>query len=236
MNRTFAHPFHLVDCSPWPFLISLAIFTGAIFLVSGFHHLITGGISYFVVALSCLSLILFVWWRDVIRESKGGYHTTRVQRGILIGFILFLLSEIMLFVSLFWAFFHSSLSPNIELAVWPPVAVNALDSWAIPLLGSTVLLASGFILTLGHHALILGNKTLCLLSFIYTVLFGALFLFLQLNEYLNSEFTIADSVFGSVFYMTTGLHAIHVIAGVLFLTVATVRIAKDSYTSEHHLG
>jgi len=74
-----------------------------------------------------------LWWRDVIREAKGGYHTIRVQRGILIGFLLFLLSEIMLFVSLFWALFHSSLAPNVELAMWPPVAINAVDTWAIPL-------------------------------------------------------------------------------------------------------
>ena len=100
-------------------------------------------------------LIVFAviyWWRDVIREAKGGDHTSRVQRGILIGFLLFLLSEIMLFVSLFWALFHSSLAPNVELAIWPPVGINAVDTWAIPLLGSSVLLASGFILTLGHHA------------------------------------------------------------------------------------
>lgn len=44
------------------------------------------------------------------------------------------------------------------------------------------------------------------------MLLGAVFLFLQFNEYSAGEFTIADSVFGSVFYMTTGLHAIHVIA------------------------
>lgn len=50
------------------------------------------------------------------------------------------------------------------------------------------------------------------------------------------EFTIADSVFGSVFYMTTGLHAIHVIAGVLFLTVGMIRVFRDSFTTEHHLG
>ena len=63
-------------------------------------------------------LIVFAviyWWRDVIREAKGGDHTSRVQRGILIGFLLFLLSEIMLFVSLFWALFHSSLAPDIKL-------------------------------------------------------------------------------------------------------------------------
>ena len=89
---------------------------------------------------------MVLWWRDVIREAKGGYHTTPVQQGILIGFLLFLLSEVMLFVSFFWAFFHSSLSPNVELALWPH-GINRLDPWAIPLLGSCVLLASGFILT-----------------------------------------------------------------------------------------
>jgi hypothetical protein len=34
-------------------------------------------------------MISFQWWRDIIRESKAGYHTMRVQRGILLGFILF---------------------------------------------------------------------------------------------------------------------------------------------------
>jgi cytochrome c oxidase subunit 3 len=67
----------------------------------------------------------------------------------------------MLFISFFWAFFHSSLSPSIELgASWPPIGIHIVNPWAIPLLGSTVLLASGFILTLGHHSLILGDKNL----------------------------------------------------------------------------
>lgn len=102
-----------------------------------------------------------LWWRDVIREAKAGYHTTEVQKGIVIGFFLFLLSEVMLFVSMFWAFFHSSLSPNVEKAALWPHGINRLDPWAIPLLGSSVLLASGFFLTLGHHAFILGNKAVC---------------------------------------------------------------------------
>jgi len=96
--------------------------------------------------------------------------------------------------------------------------------WGIPLLGSCVLLASGVVITLGHHATLLGHKDLVLVSLLFTVLLGALFLFLQLNEYYYGEFTIADSVFGSVFYMTTGLHAIHVIFGVLFLFVCSACI------------
>ena len=68
------------------------------------------------------------------------------------------------------------------------------------------------------------------------MLLGAVFLLLQYNEYYNSEFTIADSVFGSVFYMTTGLHAVHVIAGVLFLTVGMVRVFRDSLGFGMSLG
>ena len=111
-----------------------------------------------------------------------------------------------------------------------------MDPWGIPLLGSCILLASGFVLTLGHHGFFLGNKDLVLVSMFFTVLLGALFLFLQFNEYYYSTFTLSDSVFGSVFYMTTGLHALHVIIGVLFLTVCMIRVYFDSFTSEHALG
>jgi len=50
------------------------------------------------------------------------------------------------------------------------------------------------------------------------------------------QFEMADSVFGGVFYMTTGLHALHVIVGIVFLLVATIRVCHDSFTIEHHLG
>jgi len=70
----------------------------------------------------------------------------------------------------------------------------------------------------------------------FTVIFGALFLFLQFNEYSFGEVTIADSVYGSVFYMTTGLHALHVIVGVLFLFISYLRIFYDHFSTEHHVG
>lgn len=75
-----------------------------------------------------------------------------------------------------------------------------------------------------------------MISLFFTVLLGGIFLFLQYNEYYYGEFTIADSVYGSVFYMTTGLHALHVIVGVLFLFICLIRTFNDSFTSEHHLG
>jgi len=59
---------------------------------------------------------MFVWWRDVIREATfNGYHTKTVQHGLRYGMILFIVSEVMFFLAFFWAFFHSSLSPAIEI-------------------------------------------------------------------------------------------------------------------------
>jgi len=228
----YKHPYHLVDVSPWPILLSFSLLSLGFTVVKWLTHM--GPTVYIQIAL--ILLIAFQWWRDVIREAKAGYHTKKVQNGILIGFLLFLISEIMLFSSFFWAFFHSSLAPSIELGVqWPPEGINPVNTWAIPLLGSSVLVASGFILTIAHNAFLAGQKYLCLWMTFFTVLFGALFLFLQYNEYLYGEVTIADSVYGSVFYMTTGLHALHVIVGVLFLFISYLRILYDHFTIEHHL-
>ena len=69
-----------------------------------------------------------------------------------------------------------------------------------------------------------------------TIILGFSFVYVQYNEYVNCEFTISDSVLGSVFFMTTGLHAIHVIAGTLFLVHSYIRIALDQFTISHNLS
>lgn len=229
----YKHPYHIVDVSPWPILLSMTMLSFAFTIVKWLNHLN----PLVFVQITLILLIAFQWWRDVIREAKGGYHTQIVQRGLQIGFILFQISEIMQFASFFWAFFHSSLAPTIELgSTWPPVGIHAVNPWSIPLLGSCILQASGFVLTLGHHAVVAGLKNQAQISVQLTVLLGGLFLFLQFNEYSFGEFTIADSVFGSVFYATTGLHALHVIIGVIFLSVCLVRLFIDHFSNEHHQG
>ena len=125
-----AHPFHLVDVSPWPILMSVAVLSGALGMVSWLAHFP----AYLVSSLVLIGIIAIVWWRDVLREAKAGYHTSMVQRGILIGFLLFLLSEIMLFFSFFWGMLHSSLSPSDALGCsWPPVGIHAVNPWGLPL-------------------------------------------------------------------------------------------------------
>lgn len=226
------HPYHLVDPSPWPLLLSLAALLFALGVVQflGGH----GGTTL-TLALPAVLAVAAGWWRDVLRE--GGSHTRLVRRGLTMGFLLFLVSEVMLFFSFFWAYFHSALSPSVELGgVWPPVGVRAVDPWAIPLLGSLLLLSSGFTVTVAHHAIRFGSKGVTALALGATILLGGLFVALQGFEYHSGEVTLSDGVFGSVFYMTTGLHGTHVLIGVLFLTLCWVRLLRDRFTAERHLG
>lgn len=112
------HPFHLVDVSPWPILMSFALLSGALALVSWLTLGINSSILYIIVFTNIIFLFS-LWLRDVIREGLAGYHTVAVRKGLLLGFIIFLITEVLLFASFFWAFFHVSLNPSIELAVWP---------------------------------------------------------------------------------------------------------------------
>ena len=58
----------------------------------------------------------------------------------------------------------------------------------------------------------------------------------QAAEYKICRFCISDRAFGSVFYMTTGLHGAHVLVGALFLSVGTARIISGHFRSTHHVG
>jgi len=62
-----------------------------------------------------------------------------------------------------------------------------------------------------------------------------LLFFLQTIEYIDSTFTIADSIYGSIFFVATGFHGIHVIIGTLFLIINLLRNIKAHFSNNHHL-
>jgi heme/copper-type cytochrome/quinol oxidase subunit 3 len=72
--------------------------------------------------------------------------------------------------------------------------------------------------------------------FIYTLICGLIPTFIQIYEYIYASFTIADSVYGSVFYLLTGFHGFHVFAGSIFILVCFIRTIIGHFTKQHHVG
>lgn len=178
------------------------------------------------------------WFRDIISEGSFlGDHTLAVQKGLNLGIILFIVSEALFFMAVFWAFFHSALTPTVELgAQWPPIGIEPVNPFELPLLNTVILLSSGATITYAHHSLIQGKREGALYGTIATVLLAAIFTAFQWIEYSVSSFTISDGAFGTCFYFGTGFHGFHVIVGTIFLAVGLWRIYDYQLTDNHHLG
>ena len=229
------HPYHLVEYSPWPLLISFATLCIPVGLV---FYIKTGDYILLTAGLVIVSFISYLWWRDVVRESTfQGLHTSFVISGLKAGFILFIVSEICFFFSFFWAFFHRRLAPSVEIGtMWPPIGITPLSAFQVPLLNTSVLLLSGVRVTWTHHRLEEGDNSRALQGLFLTLALGFYFLFLQYTEYMETPFSIADSVYGSTFFIATGFHGLHVIVGASFLTVCWLRIFFLHFDKGHHVG
>lgn len=217
------HPFHLVDLSPWPFLTSFAFFQLVLSIVSYFHYYIFAA-DYLLFSLIQIIFCLFGWSRDILYEGCSGFHTRAVQYGLRLGMFLFIVSEIMFFFGLFWAFFHFALSPSVYIgAVWPPIGLDVIPPFGFALLGTALLLYSGLTLTVAEKSIRRGWADFTFYYLLATIILGVFFLFLQYVEYTHSSFSINDSVYGSIFFMLTGFHGFHVFCGLILLSINLVR-------------
>lgn len=237
LKRSQKHPFHIVDPSPWPILASFSAFFMVLGLTS-YMHFYAEGFRLLFLGLTLVLIVAGLWWRDVIREATfEGNHTSYVRKGLKMGMVLFIASEAMLFFAFFWAFFHSSLNPTLEIGcVWPPKGIEAINPWHVPLLNTFVLVTSGAYITWAHYSLLAGHRRQTIHALLFTIAFAIWFTGLQYWEYNKAAFNISDSVYGSVFYMTTGLHGFHVIIGSLFLIVCLFRQIAYHFTIGQHIG
>jgi len=231
------HPYHLVEPSPWPLGASVACLILTLGGVMKFHGFVAGDISL-PLGLILILVTMILWWKDIVFESTyQGHHTKTVKYSLTLGVLLFIISEIMIFFSIFWAFFHSSLSPSVELgSTWPPIGIESINPYELPLLNTIILLTSGSTITVSHMKFISGDRKTAILYLILTIILGFIFLSLQYVEYVVAEFTITDSVYGSTFFVSTGWHGIHVMIGVILLIVSLNRIINYHLTKNHHLG
>lgn len=227
-------PYFILNLRPWPILISINSFN---FLIS---NIIIINFKFNLIRLLNLIimiLISIIWWRDIIRERTfQGNHNFHIINLIKLSIILFIISEIFLFISFFWNFIHNSLAPSIELGLnWPPKNINFFNPLLIPLLNTIILLTSRFTITLTHFYILNNFKNKSIKFINLTIILSIYFLILQAIEYNQANFTFSDSVFGSSFYIATGFHGLHVIIGTTFLSINLLRIIKIHFSFIHHI-
>ena len=233
-------PYHLVNPSPWP----LTGAVGAGLTVIGIIHAAHFG-SYLWLSAGLVVVLgtMFMWWRDVLKESgTPGLHSAVVRLGLRYGMTLFIASEVMFFVGFFWAFFHFALFPEhvldaVGAAVWPPAGIETFDPFNLPFLNTMILLLSGCTVTWAHHALLEGDRRHLIMALGVTVLLGMSFTCFQALEYSDAPFKlVGGGVYPAVFFLATGFHGFHVIVGTCFLVVCWFRAKGGEFTPTRHFG
>ena len=259
-----ANVYYVPHHSPWTFLGSITLFALMVGVANWFNgH--AWGYPLFLAGVVGTLLVLFAWFRDVIRESIAGRYNSQVDTSFRMGMMWFIFSEVMFFGAFFGALFmirvfvlpHLSglgdgVSTNEFLypgysAGWPangPAAVGGdfqtIPAWDLPLINTLILLSSGVTITIAHHALRAAQRGKLLFWLGATVVLGALFLVLQAEEYIHAytelNLTLGSGIYGSTFFMLTGFHGMHVLLGTIMLSIIWLRCLRGHFTKDNHFA
>jgi cytochrome c oxidase subunit 3 len=259
-----ADKYYVPHGSRWPIIGSVSLFT----TVSGAAMWINGAALGPWTLAAGLLLLLFMfagWFSDVIRESEGRFYNAAVDRSFRMGMMWFIFSEVMFFAAFFGALWYARqysvpwlggegvkvftkfLLWNDYEAGWPtngPADVGGdfevIPAFGLPAINTAILLTSGVTITIAHHALKVGNRTILNIFLAATFLLGYSFVYLQAQEYVEAyqhfNLKLSSGIYGSTFFMLTGFHGFHVTVGAIMLTVIWFRCLKGHFTPTHHFA
>ena len=263
-TSTASEKYYVPHGSPWPIIGSVALFTtvggGAMWL----NHVSAG--PWIVTLGLALLIFMFVgWFGVVIRESEGRLYNEAVDRSFRMGMMWFIFSEVMFFAGFFGALLYARqfsvpwlggegtklltkvVRGDSYEAAWPtngPGNVGGefetIPAFGLPAINTAILLISGITVTIAHHALRAGNRTVLKIFLAATFLLGFLFVGLQAEEYAHAwtdlNLTLNSGIYGSTFFMLTGFHGLHVTIGAIMLLVIWLRVMKGHFTPANHFA
>jgi len=232
------HGFHIVEPSPWPMSVALTLNNVIMLFLLYFNYFKIAWWEIIFIFLMFFSTI-GCWCYDVIIESTyQGMHTLIVQQMHRAGFVLVLISEFMFFFGFFWCFFYFSISPSIWIGcTWPPFGITPINPFGLPLWNTVILLSSGVTATFAHRCMYrVDTREEVKYGLFLSICYGILFTSLQLFEYIHAPFSINDGIYGSIFFVATGFHGLHVIIGTVALIVCLMRHNRYHFQIDHHVG
>jgi cytochrome c oxidase subunit 3 len=158
------------------------------------------------------------------------HKSSRVEAPLL-GMMLFIISEVMIFGAFFTAYFFIRIA---EGEPWPAPGTHL--PVPVAFVNTLILISSSFTLHWAETSIKRGNRFGLKAGMLSTFLLGCTFLFIQINEYANIGFAPQDHAQQTIFYSLTGLHGCHVFIGLLILLAVTVRAFRGHYSPDSHRG
>ncbi|MEE4217264.1 MAG: cytochrome c oxidase subunit 3 [Xanthomonadales bacterium] len=248
----------------WPIIGSLGMIT----MLASAAYWVNGSSTApwtFMLGLMIMVYMLFGWFGEVIRESQAGLYNAQVDTSFRMGMMWFIASEVMFFAAFFGALFYARMFAVPWLggegsgaftneilwqgydAVWPTAGPDQLGgpfatvpAFGVPFVNTLILLASGFTVTMAHHALKKDHRGKLITWLLATVVLGFVFVALQIEEYIEAYqhlgLTLGSGIYGSTFFMLTGFHGMHVTLGAIMLTVIAIRAIKGHFKPDNHFG
>jgi len=250
--------------SHWPIVGSI----GLLFLMVGVSTWLNGASAGFWVMLAGVAIVVFMlvgWFGTVISESVDGLYNTQVDKSFRMGMFWFIFSEVMFFAAFFGALFYArnmavpwlggdsnNFFTNLLLwsgyeSTWPtngPGAVGGefekMGPFGLPLINTAILLTSSITVTIAHHSLLAGRRSILAASLAVTFILGFIFVYLQAAEYIEAyehlNLKLTTGIYGSTFFMLTGFHGMHVTIGAIMLTIIWFRVVKGHFTPDKHFA
>merc|ERR1711866_21773 len=165
-------------------------------------------------AISGFIISFHFWFRDLLRELNKKYEILLIV--LFLVFFLFLVSEGLLFVSFFWASFHSLSSPS--LGIWPAEGFYVPDPCELTF-ANTLLLSNAAVSLGGAFVSLEISSSFLVLFSLFSFILAWTFISLQIKEFRIMGLLINDSVYSCVFFFLTGLHFFHLVVGLFLLSL-----------------
>ena len=156
--------------------------------------------------------------------------SSRVEAPLL-GMLLFIISEVMVFGAFFTAYFFIRIAQG---EAWPAPGTHIPE--LVAGVNTAILVSSSFTLHWAQSSIKKGNRFGLKAGILLTFLLGCTFLFIQINEYANIGFAPQNHAQQTIFYSLTGLHGAHVFIGLCLLLSVTIRSFRGHYSAESHRG
>ncbi len=262
MSLAQTDKYFLPQPSLWPIIGSAALFLMSVGGVMTMREIDNGG-WVLLAGAAVLIYMMIGWFGEVIRDSEAGHFNKQVDSSYRWSMSWFIFSEVMFFAAFFGALFYTRVLSVPELAdpemsgllwegfkaTWPSAGpgltadgfqFTPMGAWGLPAINTLLLLTSGVTLTWAHWGLKKGKRTQLILGLAMTIALGALFLGLQVYEYIHAYrdlgLTLGAGVYGATFFMLTGFHGFHVLMGTIMLIVMLLRSIAGHFTAEHHFA